>query len=314
MPKILITGGAGFIGRHCVKKFLENKWDVVVLDKNPPLNFTEFFPQSNLQVHVGDVCLESDIGKSIANCDAVLHLAAQISVQYSMNFPDETKHVNVIGTNSVLSQCLDNNISKSVFASSAAVYGDNENLPLHEESNLHCLSPYAVSKLENEKQVSDYRKRGLNAVCLRFFNVYGGYYNGESDSVIPRLIRTISNKQAPEIFGDGVQTRDFIHVHDVANAIFKLFNTVETFPHDVINICSSTQTSISELLTIINEKMIETGRIETPIEPIFKPHREGDILHSLGSNHRIKSLIGDFLKTNINDGIEDSVQKYDIKN
>ncbi len=89
MPKILITGGAGFIGRHCVKKFLDNRWDVVVLDKNPPQNFTEFFSQSNLQVIVGDVCNESDIIKSIANCDAVLHLAAQISVQYSINFPDK---------------------------------------------------------------------------------------------------------------------------------------------------------------------------------------------------------------------------------
>ena len=308
MPKILITGGAGFIGRHCVKMFLKKEWDVVVFDNKPRPEFVECFPQNNLKVHIGDICDERNLEKAMSDCTAVLHLAAQISVQRSMDLPEETKQVNVIGTNSVLSQCFKLNISKCIFASSAAVYGDNENLPLQEESDPHCLSPYATSKYENERQVKEYRRRGLNAICLRFFNVYGGHYDGESASVIPRLIGAISNKEPPEIYGDGQQTRDFIHVQDVAAAIYKLFHTPEKFPHDVINVCSSTQTSILELLTIINEKMVETGKIETQIQPIFKPPRAGDIVHSYGSNERIVSLIGDFLTININDGIEQLVQ------
>ena len=237
-------------------------------------------------------------------CDAVIHLAAIVSVPKSIQEPEKTMQVNVDGTKNVLECAKVCGVSKILVASSAAVYGDGEHLPIEETAPSIALSPYGESKIINERDVNSARSGGLNALALRFFNVYGPGQNQTSGyaSVIPNFVEKMTKCERPIIFGDGLQTRDFIHVSDLVDAMYRLCIEKLPFKHSVVNVSTQTQTTVLDVVETINQHL-EAHRSLQQIKPIHAPPRPGDIMHSYGSNSRLKSMIGWTPRTELSEGI-----------
>jgi len=286
MPRLLITGGSGFIGAHVANKAVSCGWEVVVLDlQPPPVNF-----HLEIEFVKGDIRDHNTVEGIMQDCEAVVHLAAQISVPESFTNPEKTRSINVGGTQNILEASHKYDVSKVVIASSAAVYGSTSSFPLEEEMAGDCISPYAKSKWENEIQVDQFRKLGLNSIALRFFNVYGPGQSVENAyaSVIPKFLHLMAHGQVPTIYGNGKQTRDFIHVDDIVNAIMKLLDAEHPFGHSVVNVCTEIEHSILDLTNII-EKGLNKRKGDTNY--FFEEAREGDIVRSCGSNVRLRSMI-----------------------
>lgn len=286
MAKVLITGGVGFIGTHVAKSVADAGWDVYVLDlvsKQPQIHPKIKFIQ-------GDVRDKNTVESILCECEAVVHLAAQISVPDSFANPEKNHSINVKGTQVVLEASLKNGIDKVIVASSAAVYGRAASLPLQEDSAGDCISPYAESKWENEIQIERFRNLGLNCIALRFFNVYGPGQKADNSyaSVIPRFLDLMSQGGNPTIYGNGKQTRDFIHVNDVVGAIIKLLELDAQYAHSVANVCTEKEHSILEIVNIIAKGLNKTNE---EVNCVFEKPREGDIFHSCGSNERLRSMI-----------------------
>jgi len=220
--KYLVTGGCGFIGSHVVDKLLEKGHKVVIIDdlsfgKNENLR-----QDPNIIIHNKSIC--DDLRGIFKNekIDAVLHLAAIARVQQSIHNPEQTHKVNVDGTFNLLNACREFNVKRFVFASSSSVYGDQKQLPASEDCLPNPVSPYAVSKLIGEEYCNVFHKvYGLEAISLRFFNVYGERQNpaGAYASLIPTFSKLMKENKIPTINGSGSQTRDFTYVKDVADAV-----------------------------------------------------------------------------------------------
>ena len=287
MKKVLITGGAGFIGNHVAQVLLMQGLEVKIYDlKSSSL--------SKVESVQGDILDEVQLEQAAHGCDAIVHLAAQISVPRSIENPEETYNINVTGTQNVIACAEKMGIQRVLLASSAAVYGDATAIPLKEETIGTLLSPYATSKYDNEHQVVLARERGLEAVALRFFNVYGPNQStrGAYAAVIPKVIETITSGQRPVIFGDGQQTRDFVHVQDVAMGIFKLLGIDWNKVHShVYNVATQQQISILELIEAVNLNCVELGILEAPVQPLFENSRIGDIQHSVANIEKIMEQI-----------------------
>ena len=287
MKKILITGGSGFIGNHVAQVLLKQGLEVKIYDlKSSSL--------SKVESVQGDILDEVQLEQAAHGCDAIVHLAAQISIPRSIENPEETYNINVTGTQNVIACAEKMGIRRVLLASSAAVYGDATAIPLKEEIIGTLLSPYATSKYDNEHQVVLARERGLEAVALRFFNVYGPNQSvqGAYAAVIPKVIETITSGQRPVIFGDGQQTRDFVHVQDVAMGIFKLLSIDWNKVHShVYNIATQQQISILELIEAVNLNCVELGILEAPVQPLFENSRIGDIQHSVANIEKIMEQI-----------------------
>jgi UDP-glucose 4-epimerase len=236
MKNIMVTGGAGFIGVQLLKKLLSIKLDkVIVIDNLSNMNptFNNILKSDSLSFYKADIRNKQEILDIIKNepIDTCIHLAAIVSVLDSINNPDYTIDVNINGTFNVLDACSKTKVNNFIFSSSCAVYGESNNTPLSENDPLMPLSPYGASKAAGEVLVSTYRrmKKIRNAISLRFFNVYGENQNPQYAGVITRFIARLSKGLAPTIFGDGEQTRDFIHVSDVVDAII----SASSFKHDI---------------------------------------------------------------------------------
>jgi nucleoside-diphosphate-sugar epimerase len=316
MAKVLITGGLGFIGQHCSKAFREKGWTVTILDMHDTQNKSDFhnLVSDGITVTWGDIRNIDDVKKAMKGCDAVVHLAAQISVLNSYNEPQLTMETNVVGTKNVLECALKYSVPKLILASSAAVYGITEKIPVDEEATLNCLSPYALSKLENEKQILSVRRDGMDAIALRFFNVYGAGQNLDMGyaAVIPTFISRMKSHKCPIVHGSGLQSRDFIHVDDVVKAITTLIESPEYFEHPVANVCSNTERSILDIINIINESLIRKGMISTPLLPVFEDSREGEILRSCGDNSRLKQMIDWEIANGFRDSIFNLIDTYEL--
>ena len=221
--RIFITGGAGFIGIHLCKKLLELNHDVTVYDNFSNSLRENFDSEINQKVTVisCDILDISKLVTSMQNHDVVIHLAAQISVPESIKNPKLTFDVNVNGTQNVLESCEKNKISKIIVASTAAVYQNvSEKTILNESSVTEPSSPYGSSKLEMENMINDFTQtHNVNAIILRLFNVYGIGQSPEYAGVITKFLSDIKSNNSLTIFGDGSQTRDFVHVNDVVSAI-----------------------------------------------------------------------------------------------
>jgi len=287
VKKILITGGSGFIGNHVAQVLLKQGLEVKIYDLKPS-------SLSKVESVQGDILDKVQLEQAAYGCDAIVHLAAQISVPRSIENPEETYNINVTGTQNVIACAEKMGIRRVLLASSAAVYGDATAIPLKEEIIGTLLSPYATSKYDNEHQVVLARERGLEAVALRFFNVYGPNQSiqGAYAAVIPKVIETITSGQRPVIFGDGQQTRDFVHVQDVAMGIFKLLSIDWNKVHShVYNIATQQQISILELIEAVNLNCVELGILEAPLQPLFENSRIGDIQHSVANIEKIREQI-----------------------
>ena len=272
-----MTGGAGFIGTHLCKHLHDLGHQVISLDSN----------------HVGDKpwgCVAADIRDSLEldGIDIIVHLAAQISVPISIEHPDETLSVNVDGTSSIIAAAESSGVKRILFASSAAVYGDADQVPISEEAPLTPQSPYAVSKIIGEELL---RRSEIESCSFRFFNVYGPNQSAEGGyaAVIPAFKKAIAEGKECTIFGDGTQIRDFIHVDDLVR-IIGLAIAAEKLPLE-LNIASGEATSLLDLIEILGESNPDLA------PPIFQEERAGDIHTSLADISRLLDTlpVGDMI-------------------
>jgi len=312
METLLVTGGAGFIGSSFVKIALDRGFQIRVLDNlsTGTEEMASNLREMGVDVMVGDVRDSELLEIVMKDVEAVVHLAAQVSVPISVQNPEETASINIEGTNTLLSKCSRFGIKRVIIASSAAVYGENENLPLSERDNVDLLSPYAESKWDNELQISKTRDDGVEAVALRFFNVYGIGQRPDSAyaAVIPKFIDLMVQGKAPHVHGDGLQTRDFIHVNDVCEAIFSFLDPIWSGnSHHVFNVATQTRRSLVDLIDEINSSLGELDDSHVALQPIFGSDRVGDIRHSMADITRLKNAANWNPTVKFSDGIRELV-------
>ncbi|MTJ11522.1 NAD-dependent epimerase/dehydratase family protein [Anabaena sp. UHCC 0187] len=278
--KAIITGGCGFIGSHLVDSLLDQGVYPIIYDNFSTGNLENLNNcQEQIKVISGDIRDLDTLQRTIKNVDWVFHLAAHSSVSGSLANPLLTHEINNTGTLNVLWAALQAKVSRVVIASSCSVYGDIHQPPLQETYLPDPKSPYAASKLTAEALAeSFYYSYGLETVCLRYFNVYGSRQRADSDyaAVIPRFIECYHQKKPPKIYGTGQQSRDFIHVSDVARANI----LAATLPSSILkkyrifNIGTGNKTNLVELLNLISKQT------NYYLEPTFLPSRQGEIEHS----------------------------------
>lgn len=301
MSLYLVTGGAGFIGSHLVEALVRRGEQVRVLDDfstGKPENLQAV--QEQVEIIKGDIRAIDLVRQAMNKVDYVLHHAAIVSPPQSVADPLTTHAVNVSGTLNVLIAAREADVRRFVFASSCAVYGDNNELPLKETAAVRPLSPYAASKLAGEMYCLAFNAvYGLPTVCLRYFNVYGPRQNpnGEYAAVIPKFIARIKAGQPPVIYGDGLQTRDFVHVSDVVQANLLACERPEAIGQ-VFNIASKRQISLLDLVDIFSKLS------ERQLVPQFQPPRVGDVRHSVGDNARIAAILGFQAQTPLSEGLK----------
>ena len=271
MASVLVTGGNGFIGTHLCRLLYNQGHNVLSLD----VMHTDSYPWE---------CITADIrdGLQFDGIDCIVHLAAQISVPESIDNPDVTLSINVDGTKSIISAAEAAGVKKIIFASSAAVYGDCETIPIPEDAPLIPQSPYAVSKIVGEELL---RRSEIETCSMRFFNVYGPGQSSEGGyaAVIPAFKKAIGLGKECTIFGDGTQVRDFIHVHDLVRIIGFCLEAKE-LPAEM-NVASGTETSLLDLIEILNELNPEMH------PPVFTEERAGDIHTSVADISLLLSTI-----------------------
>ena len=289
--KILVTGGAGFIGSHIVDRCVAEGHEVRVLDdlsNSTIINLEEHIRKRTIEFLKGDIRDQKAVKDSIRNVDAVFHEAAQVSIPLSMNDPMYTDDVNVRGTLNLLVAASEEGVERFVYASSSSVYGDPARLPVTEDTPFQPLSHYAASKIAGEAYcLSLWKARGLPTVCLRYFNVFGPRQGSSGyASVIPAFIRSLLDGKPMNIFGDGSQTRDFVHVRDVvqANMLATSKNAVAGIAY---NIGSGKPVTVTELARVLGQ--IAGGRSPSPL---YLPPRSGDVKHSVADVTRAKEALG----------------------
>ena len=303
MDRVLVTGGSGFIGSNVIEELMKS-FKVVNLDLKPSKN-------SEIEQMIGDIRDKELVEKAVENCDIVIHLAAQVSVPLSIDYPQKTFDINVQGTQNIIDAAHKFGIKRLIIASSAAVYGEVSDLPLKEESAGQCLSPYAQSKWENETQIMLAREKGLEAVALRFFNVYGPGQSkdGTYAAVIPKFVEMLTTGKQPIVHGDGLQSRDFIHVKDLVRAIESLLECNWKLVDDhTYNLASQSQTTILELIELINSSIVKITPNFNIAEPNFEQSRKGDIIHSYADISKISNTLNWDPSIEISQGIEELVR------
>ena len=296
---ILVTGGAGFIGKHLVKFLIENKNNVSILDNfsNSDKKWISKFKKYQIKIFEGDIRNDEDILKATKDQDLVIHLAAKISVEESIKNPSETFEINVKGTEKILEVCKKNNVKKIIVASSAAVYGEgNEKYKITEQTKLNAISPYGESKIEMEKEIIKFCSNNqINYVILRFFNIYGLNQSMEYAGVITKFLEKIEKSENLIIFGDGTQTRDFVAIEDIINSIH---NAMEYTENGIFNIASGEKITIKELA----ELMILLSNKTLDIE--YVKAKKGDIKYSEADIQLAKNYLNYFSKIELKDGIK----------
>lgn len=296
--RVLITGGAGFIGSHLVDALIARGDEVTVLDNFSTGSRSNLQSSPGLRLIEGDVRNPSDVRLAVRGADAVIHAAAVVSVPLSIRDPKTTWNVNVGGTVNLLEAASSAELNMFVYISSCAVYGDSPNAPIPETKTPDPISPYAKSKLEGETACLDFwRRTGLPVLILRYFNVYGPRQPpGEYAGVMVKFTERIRSGKPPIIYGDGEQTRDFIHVSDAVRATV---SALERGPAgEVINIGSGRAITINELCRIFLEI---SGRND--LKPVYAPPRPMDIRHSWADITKASRLLGFRPEVDIREGV-----------
>jgi UDP-glucose 4-epimerase len=294
--KILVTGGAGFIGSHIVDQLILSGQEVVVLDDLSSGSLDNVNPEATF---VKMSILDDELWKVFEREQfaAVIHLAAQTIVASSLEHPDVDARINVLGTLHVLEGCRRSGVERIVFASSAAVYGDVDLLPVPEEAPQGPTSFYGLSKLTVERYIQMYHELyGLNYVILRYANVYGERQGDRGEGgVVSIFVRKAFNGEALAIFGDGLQTRDFVYVGDVAAANILALQCAE--PNRILNISTQMETTVNELAKLLTE----VAGTEAPIT--YQPARTGDILRSMLRNSEARQYLTWAPVTDLKEGL-----------
>jgi UDP-glucose 4-epimerase len=287
--RVLVTGGAGFIGSNLIPELLKKGYAVVALDNLCSGNLENLrgvLNNPDFTFISGDIRDSVVLKKAFRGVNGVVHLAALIDVVSSVTDPAATNDVNVSGTLKVLQEAASCKVERFVFASSTAVYGDTKTLPITEETSLDPLSPYAASKVAGEAYCRAFmHSYGFSTVILRFFNVYGPRNeNSPYSGVITKFLRQALKDEALNIFGDGEQTRDFIHVKDVVAALVLALET-DRVGGETFNVCTGVPTSINMLVEALQFVTARDLRI------VNSPARLGEIRFSHGDPAKAKKIL-----------------------
>ncbi len=279
--KYLVTGGAGFIGSHILDSLVNNGNDVRVLDNLSSGHYKNLKGVSGKiefvegDVREPDTCLDAAKG-----CDGIFHQAALVSVVDSIERPQDNHDININGIMNILEAARNQGCKRIVFASSAAIYGNNPMLPKDETMLPEPLSPYGAAKICGEHCLQAYAEQfGISCIALRYFNVYGPRQDPSSmySGVISKFVECAKNKVTPTVFGDGKQTRDFVYVDDIVQANVKAMTADNSIKFLRCNIGTGNETC---LLDVIEALRSITGELD---QPVFKPDRPGDIRHSVAN-------------------------------
>ena len=316
--KILITGGAGFIGSNLCEYFLStNKHLVVCLDNLSTghlKNIEQHFTNPNFEFIEGDIRNLETCKKAVLGCQYVLHEAALGSVPRSINDPITTNDVNINGFLNMLVAARDEKVKRFVYAANSSTYGDSENLPKVEDIIGKPLSPYAVTKYVNELYADVFHKTyGLETIGLRYFNVYGRRQdpNGAYAAVIPKFVMQFMKYHSPVINGDGNFSRDFTYIDNVIHMNeLAMLNTNLEADNTIFNTAFGDQTSLNFLVESIREILCKYDPKIREVEVVYGANREGDIPHSLASIEKAKKLLGYNPKFSLQQGLEKAIMWY----
>jgi UDP-glucose 4-epimerase len=303
MKKYLVTGGAGFIGSHIVRALLQQGDFVRVLD-NFSSGKRENLADLDAEIMEGDIRDPQTAAQAVQGMEVIFHEAAFVSVPQSMEDPLTCFDINQRGTEVLLEAARKAGVRRVVFASSAAVYGDLDTMPLHEDLPLRPLSPYAVSKRVNELYAEMYtRSFGLEVVGLRYFNVYGPRQRPDSmyAAAVPIFARRLIDAKPVTIYGDGGQTRDLVYVGDVVRANLVAAEHPAA-PGQVFNVCTGEETRVLDLVNTLR------GFFPLAAVPQFAAPRSGDIYRSLGNPVKARQMLGFTPQTSLSQGLQAVVE------
>ena len=343
--KVLVTGGAGFIGSNLVEYFLKNNNEVICLDNlstGHRKNITGFLKHPNFQFIEGDIRDMEACKKAVHDCEYVFHQAALGSVPRSIKDPVTTNSVNIDGFLNMLTVSRDEQVKRFIYAASSSTYGDSEELPKLEENIGRPLSPYAITKVVNEYFAKVYSELyGLETIGLRYFNVFGKRQdpNGAYAAVIPLWVKKLIHHEQPVINGDGSFSRDFTYIDNVIQAnelaalvkgdvllqrvkeYFKSRPLEQTkhlsaraknpnFVFEVFNVAFGGNTTLNELYYALQSNLSLFDPEIKKIEPIYGPERSGDIPHSLASVDKARAILGYNPEYNAEKGFEMACEWY----
>lgn len=285
---VLVTGGAGFIGSHLVEKLVELGSHVTVLDNFSSGKLSNLGSVLNhITLIYADITSHYSVLKATLNKDYIFHLAAMVSIPHSLRYPELCHKINVDGTVNILDGCRQHHVKRLIFASSSAIYGDRIDVCC-EDDEPNPLTPYAQSKLDSEGYCKHFStKYGIQTSSLRYFNVYGERQNplGDYAGVIAKFKRNLLSNNTLTIYGNGQQTRDFIHVSQVVDANLKIA-LAQTNPGETFNVGTGKSINLLELINNL-EKELNVKRKDV----IFKESRTFDILHSKANCSKYEKAI-----------------------
>ncbi|MDP6906069.1 MAG: SDR family NAD(P)-dependent oxidoreductase [Candidatus Thalassarchaeaceae archaeon] len=292
--RVLVTGGAGFIGSHVCDALVAYGAEVICFDNlssGNQKNVSHLESAENFSFVEGDICNLEQIHSVIRQCTHVVHLAAFASVPGSIAEPELSAAINLQGTLNLITAAEKQGIERLVFSSTAAVYGNCLEMPISEDTPIHCLSPYAEHKLAAEKAILS---SSIPAISLRYFNVHGPRQSpfGAYAAVIPKFIELMKTHSQPRIFGDGSATRDFVRVLDVAELnLLALISENDEALNQIYNVASGNTISMTELFTSLRDILSRYDPSIASIQPIYSDERVGDIKHSSASIQKATQLL-----------------------
>lgn len=315
--RILVTGGAGFIGSNTCEDLINEGHEVICLDNfitGRRINIEKLMNFQSFKLIEGDIRNLEDCRESVTNVDVVLHLAALGSVPRSIADPITTNDININGFLNMIIASRDAGIKRFVYAASSSTYGDSENLPKIEEIIGKPLSPYAITKYVGELYADVFSKTyGMECIGLRYFNVFGRRQDpaGAYAAVIPKFIDALINRDSPVINGDGSFSRDFTYVDNVIQ-INKLamFTTEQSALNQVYNVAYGESSTLNELYFEIRDNLVTFDPEIGKVEPTYGPLRKGDIPHSLASIEKAKRLLNYTPKYSLKKGLAETVSWY----
>ncbi|MFW5946773.1 MAG: GDP-mannose 4,6-dehydratase [Candidatus Natronoplasma sp.] len=316
MVRLLVTGGCGFVGTNLVEFILQRSdWDIRVLDNLSQgrieyLKAIEGFSEERVEFFRGDIRNVNHVERAIKDCDFVIHLAAQTSVIDSIENPKEDADINIMGTINLLEKAVEMDVERFILASSAAPLGEQK-MPIDEEKIPQPLAPYGASKLACEGYCSAYSgSHSLTTVALRFSNVYGpkSWHKG---SVVAKFIKQILDGETPMIYGDGDQTRDFIHTKDISQALYLSCTEELDEDFELFQIATGEETSINDLYSLLKNKLEE--RDEEVPDARYGEKREGEIYRNYADISKAEKELDYSPKISIEEGIEETIDWF-LKN
>ncbi|AUC85244.1 LPS biosynthesis protein WbpP [Polaribacter sp. ALD11] len=314
--KVLVTGGAGFIGSNLCEQLLLKGNNVVCLDNfatGKRENLEGFKSHKNFTLFEGDIRNLEDCLKATKEVDYVLHQAALGSVPRSIQDPITSNEVNVTGFLNMLVASRDNNIKRFVYAASSSTYGDSEALPKVEDKIGKPLSPYAITKYVNELYADIFSKTyGLETIGLRYFNVFGRRQdpNGAYAAVIPKFVSQLMNLESPVINGDGNYSRDFTYIDNVVQANFLSLLADKKAVNTVYNVAFGDRNTLNDLMGYLKEYLSEFNSEIKNVEVVNGPNRQGDIPHSHASVDKAKELLNYNPQFSLQKGLKEAVNWY----